>query len=213
MIKAVIVDFDGTLVEKDILDIVCGIVGKEDESKKINEEFHSGKRQGLHALVERINFLKGVTNQDIKKKLDENTYLSKGAKELFQFLSENKIMSILASGNILPVLEYYKNLLNISYIIGSAPKMIDDSIVEISASDFHGKDFKLNGVKKILLDLHIQDEETIAIGDSPADIQLFEFAGRSIAINPKGGIEKKVKYVVKDLFEIVEIIKKSNLLY
>lgn len=202
-------DFDGTLVNKDILDVVCGIVGKEDDSRKINEEFHAGKRQGLDALVERINFLKDVTNQDIKKKLDENTYLEKGAKELFQFLAKNKILSILASGNILPVLEYYKNLLNITYIIGSTPKMIDDSIVGISVNDFQGKDFKLIGVKKLLIDLRIQQEETIAIGDSPADIQLFEFARKSIAINPKGGIEKNVDCVVHDLIEVIEIIERS----
>jgi len=213
MIKAVVMDFDGTLVNKDILDIVCGIVGKEDESRKINEEFHAGKRQGLDALVERINFLKGVTNHDIKKKLDENTYLEKGVKELFEFLSENKILSILASGNILPVLEYYKNLLNITYIIGSSPKMISDSIVGISTSDFPGKDFKLVGVKKILTNLNIKKEETIAIGDSPADIQLFEFAEKSIAINPKEGIERKVDFVVKDMTEVTEIIRKTNLLY
>lgn len=209
MIKAVIMDFDGTLVNKDILDVVCGIVGKEDVSRKINEEFHAGKRQGLDTLVERINFLKGVTNQDIKKKLDENTYLENGAKELFQFLTKNRILSILASGNILPVLEYYKNLLNITYTIGSTPKMIDDSIVGLSANDFQGRDFKLNGVKKILIDLNIQQEETIAIGDSPADIQLFEFAGKSIAINPKGGIEKKADCVIQDLTEIIEIIERG----
>jgi len=213
MVKAIILDFDGTLVNKDILDVVCGIVGKENESRKINEQFHSGKRQGLDALVERINLLKGVTNQDIKKKLDENNYLEKGIKELFQFLTEHKIISIIASGNIIPILEYYKKLLNITHIVGSSPHMIKDTIVGISVDDFQGKDFKLKGVKRILLDLYIHQDETIAIGDSPADTQLFEYVGTSIAINPKGGIEKKVKYVIDNLSEVIQIIEKNNLLF
>ena len=31
-------DFDGTLVNEDILDIVCEITGHKEESKKLNEE-------------------------------------------------------------------------------------------------------------------------------------------------------------------------------
>jgi len=91
--------------------------------------------------------------------------------------------------------------------------MINDSIVGISVNDFQGKEFKLIGVRKILSDIRIQPEETIAIGDSPADIQLFEFAGKSIAINPKGGIEKKVDFVIRNLSEVVEIIQKTDLPY
>lgn len=44
MIKAVLIDFDGTIVSKDILDVVCEIVGKEEESNKLNKEFHAGVR-------------------------------------------------------------------------------------------------------------------------------------------------------------------------
>ena len=58
MIKAVLLDFDGTLVTKDILDVACKIVGKDTESKKLNEEFNSGKTSGLDALIKRINLLR-----------------------------------------------------------------------------------------------------------------------------------------------------------
>lgn len=82
MIKAVLLDFDGTLVNKDILDVICGIVGKEKESEEINQKFHAGTLIGLTPLITRINFLKGVSLSQIYGKLNENSYLAKGANEL-----------------------------------------------------------------------------------------------------------------------------------
>ncbi len=212
MIKAILIDFDGTLVNKDILDVICGIIGKEEESENINKEFHSGKLTGLTPLITRINFLKGVSLSQIQKKLDGNPYLVTGAKELLDFLNQNKIVSILNSGNIIPVLNYYQKLLGISHIVGTHPKMDGETIIGISEEDFSGTDFKVIGVKEILQKLSIKPEETLAIGDSPADKTMFELAGKSIAINPKNGVEKFADYVIEnDLSKAIPIIEKLNI--
>lgn len=80
-IKAILIDFDGTVVSTDILDVICGIVGKEKKSKKINEEYYKGIRSGRSSLITRINFLKGVTRKQIQKKLSENDFLMRGAEK------------------------------------------------------------------------------------------------------------------------------------
>lgn len=208
-IKAVLIDFDGTIVDKDILDVVCRIVGKEEQSRKINEEFHSGKREGLSALTERINFLKGVSTTQISSKLSDNDYLMKGVKEFFNFLNSKKIISILTSGNLLPILEYYQKKLGITYVIGSKPRMRGDTIISISKEDFSGANFKLIDSKSILEKLGIKPENVIAIGDSPADEPLFKFAEKSIAINSKNGIEKYADFKIEgDLSKAIDIIKR-----
>jgi len=210
-IKAILIDFDGTVVTTDILDVVCGIVGKEDESKKINEEYYKGFRSGLSPLITRINFLKGVTNQQIQKKIFVNDFLMPGAQNFFEFLNSKNYISILHSGNLVPILEYYKNKLGITYIIGTKPKMINDSIDKISEEDFSGPNFKLEDAKVILDKLNITSNEVVAIGDSPADKTIFEFAIKSIAINPKKGIEKFADYVIKDdLSKAIDIINNLN---
>lgn len=211
MIKAVLLDFDGTIVTKDILDVVCGIVGKQEESDKINKDFHAGKLTGLTPLITRINFLRGVSVPQIQKKLDEEAYLMKGAKEFLDYLNKHAIISILSSGNIIPILKYYQNLLGINHIVGTRPKMNGDTILSISEEDFPRRDFKVTGVKEILQKLSIKPEETLAIGDSPADKSMFEFAGASIAINPKNNIEKFTDYVIEnDLSKTIPIIVKLN---
>jgi phosphoserine phosphatase len=208
MIKAALLDFDGTLVSRDILDVICGIIGKEKESEKINREFHQGIRLGLSGLITRINFLSGVSQNQIDAKLQEEAYLMPGVKKLMAYFNSHKIVTILNSGNIKPVLLAYQKILGITYIVGSEPIMNGNKIQSISEEQFSSPNFKLEGVQQILASINILPAETVAIGDSPADRPIFEFAGTSIAINPRGGIEASADYVIKgDLNKAIKIIE------
>jgi phosphoserine phosphatase len=207
-IKAVLIDFDGTIVTEDILDVICGIVDKKEESIKLKEEFFAGKTKGLSSLIKRINFLSGVTTQQIYQKLSKKNYLMKGTKEFFKFLNTKGIISILNSGNLIPILQYYQKKLGISYLVGTKPKMNGNKILSISKEDFSGTNFKLIDSKAILDSLGINQKNTISIGDSPVDKPLFEFAAKAIAINPKNGIEKFADFRIEnDLSQAIKIIK------
>ena len=146
--KIFLFDFDGTIVTEDILDVVCDIVGKKEESRLINKKVKNGELKGLKPLCDRINFLKGVSYQEIKEKLSKETYLRKGTIELFDYLKKNNFTTILSSGNIIPVLKFYQELLNIDYIFGTSPKMNEEIIERIDISDFSSNDFKYDAEKK-----------------------------------------------------------------
>lgn len=207
-IEAFISDLDGTLVREDMLDVLCDIVGKKDASHKLNEEFITGRRDGLLALKERIDFLKGVTESQISARLVEDSCLRPGADELFAYLREQGVRTILQSGNILPVLEYYQERLGISDLVGTKPRMNGTTILGIELEDFVGRDFKAAGCKGIL-DLHgIPRENVVAIGDAPADSSVFALSGLCIAVDPKGGIGEEADHIIGcDLTAVVEILK------
>jgi len=207
-IKLCLLDFDGTLVTEDILSLLCGLAGKENKSREINEAFNRGELKGLSSLVARINMISGITKSQIIEFLDKNNYLMHGAIELIQFLKENKILTIVASGNVVPVLEYYQKLLGIDYIVGPNPNMDGDKIVGISESSFSSSKFKLDGIQVIVGSMNLQKENIIAIGDSPADKGIFEMSGFKIAINPKGDIAQFADVIIEDdLSKAIEIIK------
>lgn len=208
--KLFLSDFDGTLVKKDILDVVCGIVGKEEESRILNLEFIQGKREGLPTLKRRIDFLKGVSLNQIFNCLRANPYLINGAKELFEYLKRNGYVSVLHSGNLVPVLEFYKNYLGIDYVIGTLPRITNGVIQGIELEDFNGREFKVNGCQAIIDELGLKKENIIAIDDSPSGLGVFALAGTTIAINPKGGIEKEATFTVdEDLMQVIDVLKKK----
>lgn len=204
-IKIFLFDFDGTIVTEDILDVVCDIVGKKEESRLINEKVKNGELKGLKPLCDRINFLKGVSYQEIKEKLSKETYLRKGTIELFDYLKKNNFTTILSSGNIIPVLKFYQELLNIDYIFGTSPKMNGEIIEQIDISDFSSNDFKYDACLNIIQKLKVEKSNIYGIGDSIVDKKMLSLAGHKFAINPKGGLEKFVDAVIQD--DISDVIK------
>ncbi|MFZ2188437.1 MAG: haloacid dehalogenase-like hydrolase [Candidatus Moraniibacteriota bacterium] len=207
-IKAVLIDFDGTLVTRSMLDWLCGLVGKENESRLIGIDHAKGLSPGLEPLVKRINLLKGLSIKEIESALKADLFLRKGSKEFFSFLQRNHIISILHSGNIVPLLKYYQKKLKIEYAIGSDVIIRSGVISHITTNSYSGLDYKLLDSKKILKKLKINSKEVVALGDSPSDKTIFQFSNKSIAVNPRFGIEKYADYIVKDdLKEAIAILK------
>jgi HAD superfamily phosphoserine phosphatase-like hydrolase len=208
MKKLFIFDFDGTLVKEDILDVICEIVDKKKESQIINNKFINGELKGLKPLCDRINFLKNVSCTEIEEKLNQNNFLRPGTIELFKYLKENNFITVLCSGNIMPVLEYYKKLLGIDYVFGTNPIMKDDRIDYIDETCFNNKEFKFESCKEIIRKLNIDKENIYAIGDSISDIKILSLAKHTFAVDPKSGIEKYANTIIKEnMIEIINYLK------
>ena len=203
--KIFLFDFDGTIVTEDILDVVCDIVGKKEESRLINEKTYTGELTGIQPLCDRINLLHGVSYEQIKEKLNEESYLRKGTVELFEYLRANDFITVLSSGNIMPVLRYYKELLGIDYIFGSNPKMCGDIIKNIEISDSSGKDYKYNSCLDVINKLNVEKSKVYGIGDSIHDVKMLSLAGHKFGINPKGDFKEYVDIVIED--DISDVIK------
>ncbi len=208
-INAALLDFDGTFTTEDMLNIICGIIGKQKESEEATQLFHDGKMEGIDCLMERLELIKGLYLQDIIDELEKNDYLRKGGQELIEVFKKNEIKTILCSGHLVPILEHYQKKIGVDYVVGTKADVIDNKLVKIHRPD---PDFKVQGAKKILSELGISQEKVIAYGDSPADRFIFDYAALAVAVDPKGDIadHPNVKYSVKkDLRDSIPFLEKQ----
>ena len=80
-LRAALIDFDGTLVTRDFLDVLCGLVGKQEQSEALNQGFYRGETGGVDSLVQRLNLVQGLALVTVHRKLSEDTYLRQGTQE------------------------------------------------------------------------------------------------------------------------------------
>lgn len=208
VIRAALLDFDGTVVNEDITRLIAGLNGKCDEAFRLNEEFRSNKRPGFGALIDCINLSIGVTLTQVREMLDKDMHLMPGAHEMFAFFKKHDIITILASGTMVPVLEIYQEHLGIDYVIGTSPAMDGETIAGITEENAPLPGFKLTECIKLLTELDIPIGETVALGDSPADRGIILHSGIGIAINPAGGVEEVADHVIgSDLREVIKLLQ------
>lgn len=213
-IKALLLDFDRTLVSRDILTELTALVGRKDEAEKHHNDFQSqsGKAPKLGGLIARINMLTGVPISKVVGEVQKDLTLVDGARELVSYCAEQEIVTILATGTIHPVAEVYQQELGIDYVVCSHPRIKDGVITGISEDDYPKGDehFKVAGTTEILNKIGITKNQCAAVGDGRGDIPMFEFAEYCYAINPKGGIEAYADEVVVDLHQVVQSLQKLS---
>lgn len=203
-IQLVLCDFDGTLVQKDILDELCKITGNYEQSRFLNEQFQEKGDTQESPLLERIKLLNGISLTQIEDRLFENNFLLDGSVQFFEFLKTNDILSVVHSGNIEPVLKYYQQILKFDYYVSTKVRFCDG---KMKLEEEINKDNKVIGCKNIIKKLNIPYDNIIAIGDSIADINVFKLAKYSVAINSKGGIDKYATYVINgDMYDVAKIV-------
>ncbi|HVQ44344.1 MAG TPA: HAD family phosphatase [Candidatus Saccharimonadia bacterium] len=210
-IRAAIIDFDKTLTTADMSDLLAETVGKKAESQQLNQLFQNGKLRGLNGLVQRVNFLTGLSIDQLEAFAEQHDCLRPGAVALFEYFRRHHIVTIIASGSTVPFLEIYQRRLGADYVVGSRPAMNGAIMGSVTEADYSGPDFKVRDCRVILERLHIPAENVVAIGDSMADQGIFEFAACSIAIDPHPGIVAYADHVIAhDLTRALPILDRLS---
>lgn len=210
MIKLIAFDFDNVLVDGESLDEVAKLVDSEDEITELTRKAMEGDISFETSLRERMNFLKGVSLEDIEK-VTKKMPLMEGAEETILELKKRGYKVATITGNFEIITNRLKDL-DIDYIF---------------CNQLHDEDGKLTGEisgplivegskGEVLQELMDQEgltaAECAAVGDGANDIPLLEKVGLSIAFNAKPALKEVADVVVegKDLREILPLFESGT---
>lgn len=204
-VKLILCDFDGTITQTDVLDKLCSVAGREQESREINEQFQQGLVDGKQALIRRFSLLEGISMEQLYPVL-EAVPLTKGARELFGYAREQGIDVVVLSGNARFVLEFFSEMLHFTAVAGSSVR-VENGVIQPWDDRICRCVDKLSEARAYIDRFGVRKEQIIAIGDSIADEGIFSLAGTSFLVNRKGNIRADIE--IKDLAEVIPWLEKG----
>jgi phosphoserine phosphatase len=205
MIKLAFFDFSKTIAKGSGISAVPAFMHKETEFDKYFEDFTSNRLKHKDFIELTIKLWEGFKEEDLPK-IYPQIELRPNVSDVLKQLKNMEIKLALITYMPQKLAELYRNL-SFDFIYGTE--------CEIKDGIFTGKVLKMNtnkGIiaKKILDELGFKPNDCIAVGDSKADVEMFEAVGRdnSFTIDANEEIKKYAKHHIKDFIEIVTILKK-----
>ena len=154
----------------------------ETHGKAILQRFIRGEISYYEFCKADAEVWKGQTEDDYQEALSK-VEIRDGTSELISFLKENRCMIIILSMGLLDLVERIGKQLDFDHWIGNELIRNNNRIVgEVKINI--GWQEKGTVLRKVLNDYQKSPRNSIAIGDSTADIEMFDVAGTSIAIEP-----------------------------
>jgi len=209
--KVFILDFDGTITTEDTTDLILEMPG-DDQIWRIEEEWKRGRIPSYRCMKEQAKFLKGITIEEVRQHLKQNSRTDPNFPRLVDFLkTENLAPVILSEGYDISV-EFHGVQKHIEEIYCS--KLVTENGIltgdlEVLNERTWNYNEKCLGCCICKVDFLCQLSRefgvtrSYAVGDGESDGCLFQYVDVSFSLNPK----YEATYQVKDLYGVLKIME------
>lgn len=209
--KLVCFDLDDTLIrEIHSVMLPCIINGKEKEHSFIQEQEDKGVINYLSADYLRAELLAGLEESKIAQYFLELAKPLKNIKSVVEALHKQSIKCIVITVGPKQVAKVVCDLYGFDAYYGSDYEVIE-GVFTGKILNYVGAEQKIECLKDFCKKNNIKPKECIAVGDGATDIPVFEYCGKSIAINSSPKVKKSAMFAVDtdDLLDILKYIIKT----
>ncbi|NLB82537.1 MAG: HAD-IB family phosphatase [Clostridiaceae bacterium] len=207
-IKLVSFDLDDTLIrEIHSVMLPCILNGKEEDHSLIQEQEETGILDYISADYLRAKLLSGLEESKIAQSFLEIAKPLKNISRVVEALHEKNIKSIVITVGPKQVARVACDIWGFDGYYGSDYEVIC-GVFTGRILDYVGAEQKIMCLQDFSKSNNIKPEECVAVGDGSTDIPLFEYCGKSIAINSSPSVQKRAMYAIDtdDLADIIEYI-------
>ncbi|MEK9824766.1 MAG: phosphoserine phosphatase SerB [Methylotenera sp.] len=194
-----VMDMDSTLISIECIDEIADMVGIKPQVAAITERAMQGELDFAQSLRERVALLKGLTETDLLRVLNERLKLNPGAKEWIQTCKQHNIKTLLVSGGFTFFAERVKEMLGLDYAVSNTLEIIDGKLTGKVLGDIVDAQRKADELTKLRDKLGLNASQTIAIGDGANDLKMMAAAGIGIAYHAKPVVQAQASYALNHL--------------
>ncbi len=191
-----VMDMDSTLISIECIDEIADMVGIKPQVAAITERAMQGELDFAQSLRERVALLKGLSEADLMRVLNERLQLNPGAKEWIETCKKNNITTLLVSGGFTFFAERVKAMLGLDYAVSNTLEIIDGKLTGRVLGDIVDAQVKANELTKLRDHLGLAATQTIAVGDGANDLKMMAAAGVGVAYHAKPVVQAQASYAL-----------------
>jgi len=191
-----VMDMDSTLISIECIDEIADMVGIKPQVAAITERAMQGELDFGQSLRERVALLKGLSEDDLMRVLNERLQLNPGAKEWIETCKKNNITTLLVSGGFTFFAERVKAMLGLDYAVSNTLEIIDGKLTGRVLGNIVDAQVKANELTKLRDQLGLAATQTIAIGDGANDLKMMAVAGVGVAYHAKPVVQAQASYAI-----------------
>ncbi len=209
--RLVVFDLDGTLTqERSIWEYIHIRLGKwYGFAEKYQKQFLAGKISYQEFCEHDAEVWKGMRMEEMMEIVKTVPFHS-GAEELISYLKQSGLKLAMVSSGLSILSSYVHQRFGFDYSV-SNDLLHEEGVLNGKVRIQVHYDKKAEWVRRILQQFDIRPEETIAIGDSHGDIDMFQMVGFSIAFNASCSELEKIASVCVRSQHLTDIIPKLPL--
>jgi len=203
----VVFDVDSTLIEDEAIELLAEYAGTREMVSQITERAMRGELDFAQSLRERVATLKGL-DESILQQVAQELRPTKGARELIDEIRKRGGKSAAVSGGFIQLLGPVKQKIGFDLQHANTLEVLDGKLTGKVSGEIVDKAVKAQMLMKWAAELHVNPENTIAVGDGANDIAMMEAAGLSIAFDAKPIVREKAKVSLnkRDLAQIIGLL-------
>ncbi len=195
-IKLCVMDMDSTLITIECIDEIADMLGIKPKIAAITERAMQGELDFSESLRARVSLLKGLTEADLMRVLDERLQLSPGAQQWIEACKANGVTTMLVSGGFTFFAEQVQKLLGLDYAVANTLEIIDGKLTGNVLGDIVDGQRKADELVALRDKLGLAELQTMAIGDGANDLIMMDAAELGIAYKAKPIVQAQATYAI-----------------
>lgn len=191
-----VMDMDSTLISIECIDEIADMCGLKPQVAAITESAMLGEIDFAESLRRRVKLLTGLEESALHRVIDERLKLNPGATEWIACCKQNDIKTMLVSGGFDFFAERVQAMTGLDYVRANKLEIIDGKLTGNVLGNIVDAQAKADFLTELGLELHLKQEQIIAIGDGANDLKMMAAAGAGVAYHAKPIVQEQASYAL-----------------
>src|SRR5262249_26741303 len=187
--RLLVLDVDSTLIQGEVIEMLAGYAGCEDEVAQITADAMAGELDFTEALRARVALLEGLPASTLES-VRAALRLTPGARTLVRTLKRMGYRIGIVSGGFSQVTDELIADLDLDFAAANTLEIVDDRLTGRVVGEILDRAGKADALVRFAARYDVSLSQTVAVGDGANAIDMLNAAGLGIAFNAKAVVRE-----------------------